>query len=57
MKKIHKAMQEFDGMREEAKVKLIGYQEIQCHMIFDVKMEGLVRKARFVAGGHTTVTP
>jgi len=36
----------------------IGYQEIQCHMIFDVKMsENFRRKARFVAGGHTTQTP
>jgi hypothetical protein len=30
---------------------LIGYTEIRCHMIFDVKMDFL-RKARFVAGGH-----
>jgi hypothetical protein len=57
MRKIHKAMQEFDGTHEEAKIKLIGYQEICCHMIFDVKMEGLVWKAQFVAGGHTTKTP
>jgi hypothetical protein len=33
------------------------YQEIRCHMIFDVKMEDLWRNARFVAGGHTTNTP
>jgi hypothetical protein len=33
------------------------YQEIRCHMIFDVKMEDFRCKARFVAGGHTTVTP
>jgi hypothetical protein len=33
------------------------YQEIRCHMIFDVKMEDFCRKARFVAGGHTTDTP
>jgi hypothetical protein len=26
-------------------------------MIFDVKMEDFWRKARFVAGGHTTYTP
>jgi hypothetical protein len=45
MKKIHEAMQEFDGMQEDAKRNLIGYQEICCHMIFDVNMEGLVRKA------------
>jgi hypothetical protein len=33
------------------------YQQITCHMIFDVKMEDFRRKARFVAGGHTTDTP
>jgi hypothetical protein len=33
------------------------YQEIRCRMIFDVKMEYLCRKARLVAGGHTTDTP
>jgi hypothetical protein len=33
----------------------IGYQEVRCHLIFDVKMgENFRRKARFVAGGHTT---
>lgn len=35
----------------------IGYQKIVCHMVFDVKMIGLVRKARFVAGGHMTEPP
>ena len=35
---------------------LIGYQEIKCHMIFDVKMD-MTRKARFVAGGHMTKPP
>ena len=35
-----------------------GYQQIKCHMIFDIKMgENFRRKARFVAGGHTTETP
>jgi hypothetical protein len=33
------------------------YQEICCHIIFDVKMEDFRRKARFVAGGNTTDTP
>jgi hypothetical protein len=33
------------------------YQEICCHMIFDVKMEDLPNKARCVAGGYTTDTP
>jgi hypothetical protein len=33
------------------------YQEIRCHMIFDINMEDFHRKARFVVGGHTTDTP
>jgi hypothetical protein len=32
------------------------YQDIRCHMLFDVKMEAFRRKARFVAGGHTADT-
>ena len=39
-----------------AKDKYLGFQEIRCHWIFDVKMD-LTRRARFVAGGHTTDTP
>ena len=36
----------------------IGYQQIRCHIVFDVKMgENFRRKARFVAGGHLTETP
>ena len=35
------------------KTVYVGFQEIACHMIFDVKMD-LTRKARFVAGGHMT---
>jgi hypothetical protein len=35
---------------------LIGYQEIKCHIVFDVKMD-FQRRARFVAGGHTTMAP
>ena len=30
----------------------IGYQRVNCHMIFDVKMEYFRRKARLVARGH-----
>jgi hypothetical protein len=33
------------------------YQEIRCHMMFDVKMEDFRRKARFVAVRHITDTP
>ena len=31
----------------------VGFSEITCHLIFDVKMD-LTRKARYVAGGHLT---
>jgi hypothetical protein len=31
------------------------YQDIRCHMIFDVKMEDFRRKERFVAGGQCTI--
>ena len=34
----------------------IGFQEIPCHIIFDVKMD-FTRKARYVAGGHKTQMP
>lgn len=35
-----------------------GYQEIKCHMIFVIKMDGKFScKARFVAGFHTTDPP
>ena len=40
----------------QRKEGLVGYKEIKCYMIFDIKMD-LTRKARFVAGGHTTNTP
>ena len=34
-----------------------GYQQIRCHMIFDLKIEDFRRKTRLVAGGHMTETP
>ncbi len=34
-----------------------GYQFVQCHVIFDVKMEDFCWKARLVAGGHVTDVP
>jgi hypothetical protein len=42
---------------QEGKVPdLIGFQEIGCHIVFDVKMD-FTWKAQFVAGGHTTTAP
>lgn len=35
---------------------LLGYSQIQCHMVFDVRMD-FSRKARFVAGGHLAPDP
>jgi Reverse transcriptase (RNA-dependent DNA polymerase) len=34
----------------------VGYQQIPCHVVFDVKID-FTRKARFVAGGHVTAPP
>jgi len=59
MKNVLPAFEEWtEGNVKDARdgKKLVGYQEITCHMIFDVKMD-LTRKARFVAGGHTTEVP
>ena len=46
----------FQDLEENEKVP-IGYQQIKCHMIFDVKVGSLQRKARYVAGGHMTEAP
>jgi len=36
----------------------IGFQEICCHMIFNVKMDGeFMRKACFIAGRHLMEVP
>ena len=42
---------------EDGEAVPVGYQKINCHMIFDIKVGSLKRKARFVAGGHTTDAP
>ena len=36
---------------------MIGFQRVNCHMVFDVKMEYFRRKVRLVAGGHLINTP
>jgi hypothetical protein len=33
------------------------FQEICCHLVYDIKMEDFQRKARLVAGGHMTDSP
>ena len=54
MKNIRVAFEEYDDDPSELPP---GYQEIKCHMIFDIKMgENCRRKARMVAGGRATTT-
>jgi hypothetical protein len=49
MTKVRVAFQVFDGESNQLPPE---YQEIKCHMIFDIKLgENLRRKARYVAGG------
>ena len=59
MKNVRPAFERWDdGTVEDARQgkKLIGFQEIKCHMVFDIKMD-FTRKARYVAGGHMTEPP
>ena len=37
--------------------RTIGYQRVNCHIFFDVKMENFRRKSRLVAEGHVTEPP
>jgi hypothetical protein len=58
MAKVKVAWKSADGVppaqaRTGKEPSMIGFQEIRCHVIFDVKMD-FTRKARFVAGGHMT---
>jgi hypothetical protein len=43
----------------EGKIEsLVGYQKVNCHIVWDVKLgENFRRKARLVAGGHVTEPP
>lgn len=45
-----------DEVRHGKCKELIGYQEIKCHLVFDVKMD-LTRKARFCANGNEADAP
>ena len=55
MKNVHIAFEEFEGDKEDIPP---GYQFVNCHMIFDIKMgEGFRRKALMVAVGHMTEAP
>ena len=39
---------------EDGEIVPIGYQRVNCHMIFDIKTEDLRWTTRLVAGGHVT---
>ena len=55
MKNVKIAFEVFEGKVKEIP---IGYQKVDCHMIFYINMgESFRRKARMVAGGHTTEVP
>ena len=34
-----------------------GYQYMECHLVFDIELDGFWCKAQLVAGGHLTETP
>ena len=54
MKNVRCAFEIYEGKIED----LVGYQKVTCHIIFDIKLgENFRRKARLVAGGHSTDTP
>ena len=54
-KNVRPAFKVFEKLKEDIP---IGYQQIKCHMIFDVKLgEKLRRKALLVGGGNTTTAP
>ena len=42
---------------DDGEIGPIGYQRLNCHIIFDIKMEDFRYKARLVAGGHMTEPP
>jgi hypothetical protein len=53
MKNVRIAFQQHEGDGDP-----VGYKQIKCHMIFDIKLgENNRRKSRMVAGGHMTDTP
>ena len=54
MRNVRPAFEEYEGEVSQ----LVGYQKIKCHVVWDIKLgENFRRKARLVAGGHTTAIP
>ena len=55
MKSVHIAFEIFEGNKIYIPP---GFQYVDCHVIFDIKMgENFKRKARMIAGGHKIITP
>ena len=44
-------------VKDEGEIAPVGYQEIGCYPIFDIKATTLTHKGRFVAGGHKMDKP
>ena len=63
MKNVRIVFAQHDGVhtdieRNKTDLKRKGYQKVDCHMMFDIKLgENFRRKARMVAGGHQIVRP
>ena len=58
MKEMKNARPAFEVSEKRMEDIPIGYQQIKCHMIVDVKLgENFRRKARLVGGGRTTTAP
>ena len=53
MKNVHIAFKVLDDMEKIPP----GYQWMQCHMIFTLKMDQFAHKAWLVPGGHMTYAP
>ena len=56
MRHVLPAFKDAECTLDLVKKKLVGFQRIRCHLIFDIKMD-FTRKAQFVAGGHVTDPP
>ena len=54
MKNVRPAFEVYEGKEKD----LVGYQKVDCHIIWDIKLgENFRCKARLVAGGHKTEVP
>ena len=55
MKSVQPAFELYEGNKEDLPP---GYQQIKCHMIFDIKLyESFRRKTRLLGGEHTKTAP